>query len=260
MKWRVKQNLPSPLFLRIQESDRIFQPANPIPWLKCLLLMFRASAWRSRSILKGAQIPMIPNSRSSISARRARPVTCRVRWCILSPMSHLSRSRRSPVPIALVMLLTPLASTHLSAQWLKTSTAGVPRKPDGKVNMTAPAPRLADGKPDFSGIWTTAEPNGRNAALSSPKQGTSPKQVQNPEDEQSPSDATASRQMANIGIDLPGGLPYQPWLVPIVKERTDNLAKDDPHIKCLPDNFIRAYWTAAFAEVRTLAESFGGAQ
>jgi hypothetical protein len=36
-------------------------------------------------------------------------------------------------------------------------------------------------------------------------------------------------------------LPYQPWLVPIVRERTDNLAKDDPHIKCWPDNFIRAY-------------------
>jgi len=47
--------------------------------------------------------------------------------------------------------------------------------------------------------------------------------------------------MANIGVDLPGGLPYQPWLVPIVRERTDNLAKDDPHIKCWPDNFIRAY-------------------
>jgi hypothetical protein len=47
--------------------------------------------------------------------------------------------------------------------------------------------------------------------------------------------------MSNIGIDLPGGLPYQPWLVPIVKERTNNLAKDDPHIKCMPDNFLRAY-------------------
>ena len=47
--------------------------------------------------------------------------------------------------------------------------------------------------------------------------------------------------MSNIGIDLPGGLPYQPWLVPIVKERTNNLAKDDPHIRCWPDNFIRAY-------------------
>ncbi len=47
--------------------------------------------------------------------------------------------------------------------------------------------------------------------------------------------------MANLGVDLKEGLPYQPWLIPIVKERTTNLAKDDPHIKCLPDNFIRAY-------------------
>ena len=32
--------------------------------------------------------------------------------------------------------------------------------------------------------------------------------------------------MSNIGVDLPGGLPYQPWLVPIVKERTANNAID----------------------------------
>ena len=56
-----------------------------------------------------------------------------------------------------------------------------------------------------------------------------------------PKAITASRQMSNIGVDLPGGLPYQPWLVPIVKERTANDAIDDPHIRCLPDNFLRAY-------------------
>jgi hypothetical protein len=101
---------------------------------------------------------------------------------------------------------------------------------------------LADGKPDFSGVWATAEPNPRSAGLSSAKQqAAAAKESPSPADEQSPADATASRHMANIGIDLPGGLPYQPWLVPIVKERTDNLAKDDPHIKCLPDNFLRAY-------------------
>jgi hypothetical protein len=134
---------------------------------------------------------------------------------------------------ALVILGIPTASTRLAAQWLKYPTAGAPRKADGKLNMSAPTPRMADGKPDFSGIWTTAEPN-VNRAEGSP----------GPVDEKNPGDAsriTASRQMSNIGVDLKGGLPYQPWLVPIVKERTANLAKDDPHIKCLPDNFLRAY-------------------
>jgi hypothetical protein len=134
------------------------------------------------------------------------------------------------VTVALVILVMPPASTRLAAQWIKYPTAGVPRKTDGKVDMSAPAPRMADGKPDFSGIWTTAEPN-------RPRTGKTD-DGEKPGDQ---SDITASHQMTNIGVDLPGGLPYQPWLVPIVKERTDNLAKDDPHIKCFPDNFLRAY-------------------
>lgn len=143
---------------------------------------------------------------------------------------------------ALTILGTPFASAPLAAQWFKYPTAGVPRKADGSVNMSADTPRLADGKPDFSGIWTTAEPNRRTEGLSSPKAAASPRDPQSANDRPGdPSQITASRQMANIGVDLPGGLPYQPWLVPIVKERTNNLAKDDPHIRCLPDNFLRAY-------------------
>lgn len=148
------------------------------------------------------------------------------------------------VPLALVILGTPLASTELAAQWMTYPTAGVPRKADGAVNMFAPAPRAPDGKPDFSGIWTTAEPNLRTGELSTPKQDQGPgnprgsKEAQTPGD---PGDITASRQMAYIGVDVAGGLPYQPWLAKLTKERTDNLAKDDPHIQCLPDNFLRAY-------------------
>ena len=38
------------------------------------------------------------------------------------------------------------------AQWLNYSPSGTPMK-DGKPNLSAPAPRGADGKPDLTGVW-----------------------------------------------------------------------------------------------------------
>ncbi len=164
---------------------------------------------------------------------------------MLRRMLHLFPSRHCEalVAVALASLGMSLAAPHLSAQWVKYPTAGVPRKPDGTVNMFAPAPRMADGKPDFSGIWTTAEPNNRRAVvLSSPSDRVGPRDTNEAQTPGNPAAITGSRQMANIGVDLPGGqLPYQPWLLPIVKQRTENNAIDDPHIRCLPDNFLRAY-------------------
>jgi hypothetical protein len=121
-------------------------------------------------------------------------------------------------------LIVALASSALAAQWIRHSTAGMPRKTDGSVDMSAPAPRTADGKPDFSGIWTSDEIDPRR-----------------PNVPPNPRDATTSRRMINLGVDLQGGLPYQPWLAALVKQRWAVNAKDDPHVKCLPDNFIRAY-------------------
>lgn len=124
--------------------------------------------------------------------------------------------------LLLVILGASLAAAPAFAQWIGVATAGVPRV-DGKVDMAAPAPRLPSGKPDLSGIWISDR---------------------TPPGEETPSGAdnlSSSRHMANLGVDMPDGLPYQDWLKPIVAERTANLAIDDPHIRCLPDNFLRAY-------------------
>ena len=44
-------------------------------------------------------------------------------------------------------------STSTAAQWINYTAPGIPRLPDGRPNLAAPAPKTADGRPDLSGIW-----------------------------------------------------------------------------------------------------------
>ena len=107
-------------------------------------------------------------------------------------------------------------------QWLHYPTDGVPRKADGTPNLTAPPPRLASGKPDLSGIWHAASINQCNPATGqfcSAEIGGSPLAL-------------------NIGQNLPGGLPLRPEAADAVKKR---FSKDDPHVRCLPDNPPRTW-------------------
>ena len=113
-----------------------------------------------------------------------------------------------------------------SAQWLHYPTPNVPTTADGKPNFNAPSPRTPDGHPDLSGLWLTAD---------------SPCGVKDPEQVICGAELAMGRAGINLGVNLPGGLPYQPWLAALVKERTANNAKDDPHVRCLPDTFLRAY-------------------
>jgi hypothetical protein len=126
----------------------------------------------------------------------------------------------------LVAVVISFSGTTAFAQWLKYPTAGLPRTGNGKFNPSAPAPRTADGKPDFTGIWLTDTNCGPNRDSESLVCGV---------------ELPMSPQGINMGIGIPGGLPYQPWLAALVKERTANNAKDDPHVRCLPDTFVRAY-------------------
>jgi len=132
------------------------------------------------------------------------------------------------LPTIVIVLASTLSSPATGfAQWIKYPTAGVPTTPDGKPNLSAPAPRTADGKPDLTGIWLTAN--------------TLCPQPADPLTLNCGAELPLGREGINFGIGLQGGLPYQPWLADLVKKRTADEAKEDPHIRCLPDTFLRAY-------------------
>ena len=137
-----------------------------------------------------------------------------------------------------IVLLAAAAAEPLTAQWFGYPSPRAPRTATGEVDLTAATPRLANGKPDLGGVWMTAEPL---CVI----RGTAPigelLKMNPPSRTCPPRTASFSRQSINLGIDMPGGLPYQPWLAALVAERTANQALDDPHIRCLPDFFLRAY-------------------
>ena len=98
--------------------------------------------------------------------------------------------------IVLASFMTPL-----TAQWVNHPTPGIARAANGKPNLTAPAPRTADGHPDLTGLWTTRGAGGNVAERS-------------------------------IGDLKPGDV--QPWAQALVQQRIENFGKDNPHYRCLP--------------------------
>ena len=99
-------------------------------------------------------------------------------------------------------------------QWLRYPTEGIPRKPDGKPDFTAPAPRLPDGHPDLSGIWHAAQTRQCvNRAGDSVPCGT---------------EIGGSPLGGNLGRNLPGSaLPYQPWAAKLMQDLRISPGVDD---------------------------------
>src|SRR5918912_155236 len=65
----------------------------------------------------------------------------------------------------LMLSFAAMLAVSLSAQWPRYKRADVPRLPDGKVNLSAPAPKFFDGHPDLSGVWEN--PGWREGAAAS---------------------------------------------------------------------------------------------
>jgi hypothetical protein len=100
----------------------------------------------------------------------------------------------------------------LPGQWLKYPTAGVPRTPDGKPDLKAPAPRTADGKPDLSGMWDMAH------------------KLPCDDINRICTDNPISAQFGNLGAGLADGLPYQQWARDRMKNKGVNT---DPYLHCI---------------------------
>jgi hypothetical protein len=112
-----------------------------------------------------------------------------------------TRARRL-IRFLLAALLAGGMTATAAAQWDSYPQKNVPRTPDGKVDLKAPAPRTADGKIDLSGFWMPSNP---------------------------------VKHLLNLAADLPpDSVPLQPWAQKLYQERIDNNGKDHPGVRCWP--------------------------
>jgi hypothetical protein len=117
--------------------------------------------------------------------------------------------------VAAVLAVTSLIVTAAQAQWPEYPTPSVPRTAEGEVDLDGPVPRTADGHPDFSGLWRAARGGGQTDA--EPPAGTPP-----------------IAGFRDVGQNLEGGLPFQPWAEALRAEREANGSRDNPEAHCLP--------------------------
>jgi len=162
-----------------------------------------------------------------------------------------------PRVAALLTIGTALA-LPVWAQWAAYPTRNVPRTPTGEPNLTAPAPRTADGKPDLNGIWANGRGGGgggggqaRGGAGGGQARGGGAGGGQAQGGQNAPrggnapapapaADAIPVATFGNVGSGLPGGsAPMQPWAADLVKKRMADNSKDNPDAHCLPMGFMQ---------------------
>ena len=135
-------------------------------------------------------------------------------------------------------LLTTL-STQALAQWPTWPDRGMPRTEDGTVNLEAPTPRTADGRPDLSGLW-------ENRRLSFASAGGAPGSADDeaappPPPPPPPPGTPPLAMFFDIGANLEGGAPYRPWAKELRDQRVADGMKDNPDAHCLPLGYMQLH-------------------
>jgi len=117
-------------------------------------------------------------------------------------MIYIAMTSRKTFCISLAAVAVMLTTGVASAQWDPYPWKRVPRTPDGKVDLNAPAQRTRDGKPDLSGFWMPEDP---------------------------------VKYLLNLASDMKEEeVPLKPSARDLYNKRIDNNGKDHPGVSCLP--------------------------